>query len=150
MTATGVVLLVSGPNLNLLGERQPEVYGTATLNDHVIAARAAAEGLGLQLEHVQSNHEGDLVESIQGARGRFVAIIINAGALSHTSWSIHDALASFDGVVVELHISNPAAREPFRHTSTIAPVADGCIAGFGGLGYPLAVEAVSRLIAART
>ena len=149
MTATGVVLLVSGPNLNLLGERQPEVYGTATLDDHVIAARAAAEGLGLQLEHVQSNHEGDLVESIQGARGRFVAIIINAGALSHTSWSIHDALASFDGVVVELHISNPAAREPFRHTSTIAPVADGCIAGFGGLGYPLAVEAVSRLIGAR-
>ena len=149
MTATGLVLLVSGPNLNLLGERQPEVYGNATLDDHVAAARSAAEDLGLTLEHVQSNHEGDLVEAIQGARGRAVAIIINAGALSHTSWSIHDALASFDGVVVELHISNPAAREPFRHTSTIAPVADGCIAGFGGLGYPLAVEAVSRLIVAR-
>jgi len=149
MTATGLVLLVSGPNLNLLGERQPEVYGNATLDDHVTAARSAAEDLGLTLEHVQSNHEGDLVEAIQGARGRAVAIIINAGALSHTSWSIHDALASFDGVVVELHITNPAAREPFRHTSTIAPVADGCIAGFGGLGYPLAVEAVARLIAAR-
>jgi len=149
MTATGLVVLVSGPNLNLLGEREPEIYGTATLDDHVAAARAAAEGLGLTLEHVQSNHEGDLVEAIQGARGRAVAIIINAGALSHTSWSIHDALASFDGVVVELHISNPAAREPFRHTSTIAPVADGCITGFGGLGYPLAVEATSRLLAAR-
>lgn len=150
MTATGLVLLVSGPNLNLLGEREPDVYGTATLDDHVTAARAAAGGLGFTLEHVQSNHEGDLVEAIQGARGRAVAIIINAGALSHTSWSIHDALATFDGAVVELHISNPAAREPFRHTSTIAPVADGCIAGFGGLGYPLAVEAVSRLLAART
>jgi 3-dehydroquinate dehydratase-2 len=143
MTTTSLVLLVSGPNLNLLGERQPEVYGTATLDDHVAAARTAADDLGLTLEHVQSN------QAIQGARGRAVAIIINAGALSHTSWSIHDALAAFDGVVVELHISNPAAREPFRHTSTIASVADGCIAGFGGLGYPLAVEAVARLIAAR-
>ena len=149
MTATGLVLLVSGPNLNLLGERQPEVYGNATLDDHVTAARSAAERLGLTLEHFQSNHEGDLVETIQGARGRAAAIIINAGALSHTSWSIHDALACFDGVVVELHISNPAAREPFRHTSTIAPVSDGCIAGFGGLGYPLAIEAVARLIAGR-
>jgi len=150
MSSTGLILLVSGPNLNLLGEREPEIYGSATLDDHVTAARAAAEGLGLTLEHVQSNHEGDLVESIQGARGRAVAVIINAGALSHTSWSIHDALATFDGVVVELHLSNPAAREPFRHVSTIAPVADGCIAGFGGLGYPLAVEAVSRILAARS
>jgi len=150
MSAAGLILLLSGPNLNLLGEREPEIYGSATLDDHVAAARMAADGLGLTLEHVQSNHEGDLVEAIQGARGRAVAVIINAGALSHTSWSIHDALASFDGVVVELHISNPAAREPFRHVSTIAPVADGCIAGFGGLGYPLAVEAVSRILAARS
>ena len=149
MTVPGMVLLLSGPNLNLVGEREPEIYGTASLDDHVAAARAAAEGLGLTLEHLQSNHEGDLVEAIQGARGRAVAVIVNAGALTHTSWSIHDALASFDGVVVELHISNPAAREPFRHTSTIAPVADGCIAGFGGLGYPLAVEAVARVLAAR-
>ena len=149
MTATGLVLLMSGPNLNLVGEREPEIYGTATLDDHVDAARAAAEGLGLTLEHVQSNHEGDLVEAVHGARGRAVAIIVNAGALSHTSWSLHDALAAFAGVVVELHLSNPAAREPFRHTSTIAPVADGCIAGFGGLGYPLAVEAVSRILAGR-
>jgi 3-dehydroquinate dehydratase II len=149
VTGGGLVLLLSGPNLNLLGEREPEVYGTATLEDHVAAAAAAAAERGMTLEHLQSNHEGDLVEAVQGARGRAVAVIINAGALSHTSWSIHDALASFDGVVVELHISNPAAREPFRHTSTIAPVADGCIAGFGGLGYPLAVEAVARVLAAR-
>ena len=82
-----------------------------------------------------------------GARGRAVAIIVNAGALSHTSWSLHDALAAFGGVVVELHLTNPAAREPFRHTSVIAPVADGCIAGFGGMGYGLAVHAVHRLLA---
>jgi 3-dehydroquinate dehydratase II len=150
MSADSLVLLLSGPNLDLLGEREPEIYGTATLEDHATAAEAAAGALGLSLEHFQSNHEGDLVEAIHGARGRAVAIVINAGALSHTSWSLHDALAAFDGVVVELHLSNPAAREPFRHTSTIAPVADGCIAGFGGLGYPLAVEAVSRILASRS
>ena len=149
MSGGGLVLLLSGPNLNLLGEREPEVYGTATLEDHVAAATVAAEAHGLTVEHVQTNHEGDLVEAVHGARGRAVAIIVNAGALTHTSWSLHDALAAFDGVVVELHLSNPAAREPFRHTSTIAPVADGCIAGFGGLGYPLAVEAVSRILAGR-
>jgi 3-dehydroquinate dehydratase-2 len=150
MSADGLVLLLSGPNLNLLGAREPAIYGTATLDDHAAAAAAAADGLGLTLEHLQSNHEGGLVEAIHAARGRAVAIIINAGALSHTSWSLHDALAAFDGVVVELHLSNPAAREPFRHTSTIAPVADGCIAGFGGLGYPLAVEAVARLLSSRS
>jgi 3-dehydroquinate dehydratase II len=149
MSGDGLVLLLSGPNLNLLGEREPDVYGTATLEDHVAAASAAAGEHGLRLEHLQSNHEGDLVEAVQGARGRAVAVIVNAGALTHTSWSLHDALAAFDGVVVELHLSNPAAREPFRHTSTIASVADGCIAGFGGLGYPLAVEAVSRILADR-
>ncbi len=149
MSASGLVLLLSGPNLDLLGEREPDVYGSATLDDHVAAARAAAEALGLEFEHAQSNHEGDLVESIHGARGRTVAVVINAGALTHTSWSIHDALAAYDGVVVELHLSNPAAREPFRHTSTIASVSDGCIAGFGALGYPLAIEAVARLLADR-
>jgi 3-dehydroquinate dehydratase-2 len=150
MSADGLVLLLSGPNLDLLGEREPDVYGHATLEDHVAAARGAAEALGLTLEHAQSNHEGDLVEAIHGARGRTVAVVINAGALTHTSWSIHDALAAYDGVVIELHLSNPAAREPFRHTSTVASVADGCIAGFGALGYPLAIEAVARLLADRT
>ena len=150
MSPAGLIVLLSGPNLNLLGERQPAVYGTAALADHVAVAAGTASALGYALEHLQTNHEGELVEAVQGARGRAAALIVNAGALSHTSWSLHDALAAFDGVVVELHISNPAAREPFRHISTIAPVADGCIAGFGGLGYPLAIEAVSRVLAARS
>jgi len=150
MSANGLMLLLSGPNLDLLGEREPDVYGPETLEDHVDAARAAAESHGFDLEHYQSNHEGDLVEAIHGARGRAVAVIINAAALTHTSWSLHDALAAYDGVVIELHLSNPAAREPFRHTSTIAPVADGCIAGFRGLGYPLAVEAAARVLAAQS
>jgi len=148
MSTNGLILLLSGPNLDLLGERDPAVYGHETLEDHVTAARDAAAALGYDLEHTQSNHEGDLVEAVHGARGRCVAIVINAGALTHTSWSLHDALDAYDGVVVELHLSNPAAREPFRHVSTIAPVADGCIAGFKGLGYPLAVEAAARLLAA--
>ena len=140
------VLLLSGPNLNLLGSREPDVYGTATLDDHVGAARAAADAAGLTLEHLQSNHEGALVEAIHGARGRCAAIVINPGALTHYGWSLHDALAAFDGVVVELHLSNPNAREPWRHTSVVAPVADGSIIGFGGDGYALAIEAVHRLL----
>jgi 3-dehydroquinate dehydratase II len=146
MSAPGSVLLLSGPNLNLLGDREPAVYGPGTLEDHVATASEAAAGLGLALEHFQTNHEGDLVDAVHRARATADAIIVNAGALSHTSWSLHDALAAFDGVVVELHLSNPAAREPFRHTSVIAPVSDGCIAGFGGMGYRLAVEAVRRLL----
>jgi 3-dehydroquinate dehydratase-2 len=149
MTGGRLIVLLSGPNLDLLGERQPAIYGTATLDDHVATATAVADGLGYRVEHLQTNHEGGLVEAVHAARGRAEAIIVNAGALSHTSWSLHDALAAFDGVVVELHLSNPAAREPFRHTSVIAPVADGCIAGFGGIGYGLAVDAVDRLLAAR-
>jgi 3-dehydroquinate dehydratase-2 len=146
--SAGTILLLSGPNLNLLGEREPSVYGTGTLEDHVAVAGGAASRLGYELEHFQTNHEGDLVEAVQAARGRVAAIIVNAGALSHTSWSLHDALAAFDGVVVELHLSNPAAREPLRHRSVIAPVADGCIAGFGSIGYGLAVEAVHLRLAA--
>ena len=120
-----LVLLLSGPNLDLLGEREPAVYGTDTLDDHVARAEPAARRHGLTLEHLQSNHEGELVEAVHGARGRAAALVINAGALSHTSWSLHDALAAFDGPVVELHLSNPAAREPFRHISVLAPVAVG-------------------------
>ena len=142
-----LVLLLSGPNLNLLGDREPEVYGTGTLQDHVELARRAAEAHGLGLEHVQSNHEGELVDAIQRARGRCVAIVANTGALSHYAWSIHDALAAFDGVVLEVHLSNPNAREPWRHTSVVAPVARGTITGLGGLGYELAIEAVARLLA---
>ena len=141
-----IVLLLSGPNLALLGERQPEVYGTATLADHVARASGAAERLGLSLEHLQSEREGDLVDAVHGARGRCDAIVVNAGAISHYGWSLHDALATFAGPVVELHLSNPDAREPWRHRSVLAPVSDGTVAGFGGVGYELAVEAVSRLL----
>ena len=141
-----IVLVLSGPNLNLLGEREPEIYGTATLDDLVAKARAAADKHGLDLEHMQSNGERELVEAIQQARGRCAAIVVNAGALTHYAWSLHDALAAFDGVVVELHISNPNAREPWRHTSVIAPVARGSIVGFGGFGYELAVHAVAELL----
>lgn len=144
-----IVLLLSGPNLNLLGDREPEIYGTETLDDHVATARTAAEKAGLELEHLQSNAEADLVEAVQEARRRCAAIIVNAAALSHYSWSLYDALATFDGVIVELHLSNPLAREPWRHTSTIAPAATGIIAGFRGHGYQLAVEAVARLLEER-
>jgi 3-dehydroquinate dehydratase-2 len=142
-----LVLLLSGPNLNLLGQREPAVYGTATLADHVATATAAAADAGLVLEHLQSNHEGELVEAIHAARGRCAAIVINPGAFTHYAWAIHDALAAFDGPVVELHLSNPNAREPWRHTSVVAPVATGSVVGFGGLGYRLAVEAVAALLA---
>ena len=143
-----IVLLRSGPNLNLLGQREPEVYGTATLEEHVATATVEAERHGLVVEHLQSNHEGDLVEAIHAARGRCAAIVINPGAFTHYAWSIHDALAAFDGPVVELHLSNPNAREPWRHTSVIAPVAAGSIVGFGGDGYRLALDAVANLLQA--
>ncbi len=144
--AVPIVLLISGPNLTLLGERQPEIYGTLTLADHVETARQAAVEHGLGFEHLQSEAESDLVRAIHDARGRVAAIVINAGALTHYGWSIHDALAAFAGPVVELHLSNPEAREPWRRQSVIAPVADGTIAGFGGLGYRLAIDAAADLI----
>jgi 3-dehydroquinate dehydratase-2 len=142
-TETGrVILLLSGPNLNLLGEREPDVYGAATLADHVKRAEAQARGFGYGLEHAQSNHGGDIVDAIHAGRGRVSGIIINPGAFTHYSWVIHDALAAFDGPIVELHLSNPHRREDWRHTSVVAPVVTGTIAGFGGHGYALAVDAL--------
>lgn len=146
MTARPVVLLLSGPNLDLLGTRQPEVYGTATLAEHCKAAEEEADAAGLDVEHLQSNHEGELVEAIHAARGRVAAIVINPGAFTHYAWSIHDALAAFDGPVVELHLSQPAGREPWRNTSVVAPVATGTISGFGGYGYRLAIRAVAAAL----
>ncbi len=137
------VLLLHGPNLNLLGDREPEIYGTATLDDHVAFTIAAAAEHGLTIEAHQSNHEGELIDVIHGARRRCAAIIINPGAFTHYAWAIHDALAAFDGPIVEVHLSNPNAREPWRHTSVIAPVATGSVTGFGQLGYDLAVRAVA-------
>jgi 3-dehydroquinate dehydratase-2 len=146
VTGRPILLLLSGPNLNLLGEREPEVYGTASLDDHVAAATEEAARHGLTLEHHQSNHEGDLVDTIHAARGRAAAIVVNAGAFTHYAWSLHDALAAFDGPVVELHLSNPGGREPWRATSVITPVATGVISGFGGFGYRLAVLAAADLL----
>lgn len=144
------ILLISGANLNLFGARQPEVYGSVTLDDMVDLARTTAQAAGWSLEHVQSNHEGDLVDAIQAARASAAAIVINAGAFTHYAWSLHDALAAYEGVVVELHVSNIAAREPWRHTSVIAPVATGQVVGMGVLGYELAVRAAIGLVAARS
>ncbi|MFI5044617.1 MAG: type II 3-dehydroquinate dehydratase [Acidimicrobiales bacterium] len=140
------ILLLSGPNLNLLGQREPEVYGTDTLTDHVSRAEKAAAHAGLTLNHLQSNHEGDLIEAIHAARGVEAGIVINAGAFTHYAWGLHDALAAFAGPVVELHLSNPDRREAWRHRSVITPVADALIAGVGGAGYALAVQALAELL----
>lgn len=139
------VVLLSGPNLQLFGEREPEIYGRDRLEEYVGRASSTAERLGWRLEHLQSDSEGELCAAVHSARGTARAIVVNAGALSHYGWSLHDALAAFEGVVVELHVSNPLRREKWRSQSVIAPVADGVIAGFGPLGYELAVEAAVRL-----
>jgi 3-dehydroquinate dehydratase-2 len=141
-----ILLLLSGPNLNLLGEREPETYGDETLEEHVEAAKNKAAESGFIIEHFQSNHEGEIVDSIHAARNRCSGIIINPGAFTHYAWSIHDALSSFEGPVIELHISNPASREPWRHTSVVAPVSSGTIAGFGAKGYQMAIDAIVGMI----
>ena len=135
------ILVIHGPNLNLLGSREPSVYGTSTIDDHCATVKSAA-GEGTRVDSFQSNSEAEVVGAVQGARGRYDAIIINAGALTHYSWALHDAVRAFAGPVVEVHISNPTAREEFRHTSVLAGVVSGTISGFGGLGYRLAVEAL--------
>ena len=143
------ILLLSGPNLNLFGEREPDVYGTDTLEDMVADARTAAEAAGHTLEHVQSNHEGELIDAVHAARGRCAAIVINAGALTHSSFALADALETFEGVKVELHVSNPASREEWRRTSVVAPYVTATVSGVGREGYRLAVEgAISRLASA--
>jgi len=139
------ILLIHGPNLNLLGTREPEVYGHATLADHVATVVAAASTHGILVEHVQTNTEGEMVNAIHAANGKAEGIIINAGAFTHYSWAVHDALKSYPGNIVEVHLSNPGAREQFRHVSVLSPVVNGTISGFGGLGYALAVEALVEL-----
>jgi 3-dehydroquinate dehydratase II len=140
------ILLLSGPNLDELGMRSPEIYGSQSLGDHVDRFTQQAEALGFSVRHLQSNFEGDLIDAVHAARDVSAAIVLNAGALTHTSWALADALAAFPGVKVEVHLSNPAAREPFRHVSTVAGVVNGTIAGFGATSYDLAVEAVHRLL----
>lgn len=141
------VLILNGPNLNLLGTRQPEVYGSTTLADVEALCHATAKSLSLSAVCVQSNHEGVLIDHIHDAKGKYDAIVLNAGAFTHTSIALMDAIASVELPVVEVHLSNIHAREAFRHTSYIAPVAIGQICGFGAKGYVLALEALAeRLI----
>jgi 3-dehydroquinate dehydratase-2 len=141
-----LISLLNGPNLNLLGQRQPEVYGRETLEDVVQSAAALALDLGLSVQARQSNHEGLLVDWIQEARGTAAGIIINPGAYSHTSVAILDALNAFEGPVLEVHISNIHKREVFRHHSFVSARADGVIAGFGTEGYLLALRRMATLV----
>ncbi|MFC6586380.1 type II 3-dehydroquinate dehydratase [Sulfitobacter pacificus] len=140
------ILILNGPNLNLLGTRQPEVYGATTLADIEVMCRDAAKSLGVTLEFAQSNHEGMLIDQIHAAKSSQDGIILNAGAYTHTSVAIMDAIASVELPVVEVHLSNIHARETFRHKSYIAPVALGQICGFGATGYILALHALKEHI----
>ncbi|MEY8841717.1 type II 3-dehydroquinate dehydratase [Cribrihabitans sp. XS_ASV171] len=144
------ILVLNGPNLNLLGTRQPEVYGSTTLE--MIEAACVERGgrLGLSVTCQQSNHEGALIDAIHAARGNKAGIVLNAGAYTHSSIALMDAIASAEVPTVEVHLSNIHAREPFRHRSYIAPVAIGQICGFGATGYLLALEALAAHLSART
>ncbi len=143
---THSILILNGPNLNLLGTRQPEVYGPTTLEDIEALCHAKAQALGVDVTFAQSNHEGELVDMLHAARGTHAGIILNAGAYTHTSVALMDAISSIMVPVVELHLSNIHAREEFRQKSYIAPVAVGQICGFGAAGYSLALEAILAYI----
>ena len=136
------VLILNGPNLNLLGTRQPEVYGKTTLADVEALCAAETARLDLEMQFAQSNHEGALIDLIHAAKGKHAAIVLNAGAYTHTSIALMDAIASVELTVVEVHLSNIHAREEFRHRSYIAPVALGQICGFGAQGYLMALDAL--------
>lgn len=140
------VLILNGPNLNLLGTRQPEVYGRETLDDVRRLCEARAESLGLAIDFRQSNHEGTLVDWVQEARTGHDALVVNAGAYTHTSVALLDALLACDRPVVEVHLSNIHQRESFRHHSFVSKAATGMICGFGTQGYALALDAAARLI----
>ena len=143
---TARVFILNGPNLNRLGTREPHIYGSDTLDQIMERLHARAETLGLALDCRQSNHEGHLVDWLhEAADTEALAVILNAGALTHTSIALHDAIKGMAVPVIEVHLSNPAAREPFRHTSFIAPVARGSITGFGATSYMLALDAVAAM-----
>jgi 3-dehydroquinate dehydratase-2 len=140
------VFILNGPNLNLLGTREPDVYGARTLSDIEADCRAAAMRLGLAVEFRQSNHEGTLVDWIQEAGRTARGIVINPGAYTHTSVALHDAIRGARIPTVEVHLSNIFAREAFRHHSYVSPVASGVICGLGPTGYVLALEALAKLV----
>lgn len=141
------VLILNGPNLNLLGTREPEVYGRVTLADIESRCIARGKALGLRIDFRQTNAEGQLIDWLQEAGRGFAAVILNAAAYTHTSIAIHDALKALSVPVYEVHLSNIYARETFRHHSYVSPLARGVIAGFGPLGYELALEAAASTLA---
>lgn len=140
------IYFLNGPNLNLLGQREPDVYGRTSLADVEGACRALGAELGLEITFKQSNHEGQIVDWVQEARGTAAGIVINPAALTHTSVAVLDALNSFDGPVIELHISQVHKREAFRHHSYVSQRADAVMAGFGVHGYELALRHMARLL----
>ncbi|MDJ0684589.1 MAG: type II 3-dehydroquinate dehydratase [Alphaproteobacteria bacterium] len=138
------ILVLNGPNLNMLGLRQPEIYGSATLANLERLCREAADAAGVAVECRQSNHEGDLIGWIQEARTDFDGLVLNAGAYTHTSVALYDAIVACETPVIEVHVSNIYAREPFRHHSYISPVAAGGVFGMGLQGYAMAIQALAR------
>ena len=149
MAKTPAILILNGPNLNLLGTRQPEIYGRASLADVEKSCRSRAGELGLGLEFRQSNHEGELIDWIQQARGKMAGIVINPAGYSHSSVALLDALVASELPVIEVHLSNIFKREAFRHHSFVSEAARGVICGLGPRGYLLALDALADIAAAK-
>ncbi len=149
MSDKPVIFILNGPNLNLLGQREPQHYGHETLADIEARCRAVAEACGLALKFQQSNHEGELIEWLHEARAAAAGVVLNAGAYTHTSVALHDAVRVLDVPLIEVHLSNIFARERFRHRSFIAPAATGVISGLGSDGYVFAIEALAHMAKAR-